>query len=145
MKAMVKASRGLALAALMMGLGCGRLGRGGERPTDADQIRFSHATHARAKVDCVACHEEIYDAKTMEGRFLPPEAKCLECHKEQKEKGDCAFCHSDGAQPGTYPKVERTPRLSHAEHSERNSLNDCFVCHEPIVGVHEVRRDRLQR
>ena len=81
--------RVLLLAAVALApLACARFdGRDGHHPTENDQIRFSHATHARAKVACLACHEEIYDAKTMEGRFLPPEAKCLECHKEKKAQG----------------------------------------------------------
>ena len=122
--------------------GCARLeGRSGQHPAEADRFRFSHVTHARAKVDCVACHEEIYDAKTMEGRrFLPPEAKCLECHKEKKTQGDCGFCHLDAQHPTTYPTVERTLRLSHADHIERVKEN-CAACHltlpEPVpAGAH---------
>jgi len=129
------ASRSVRVLTLILALGfaaCARVAaRQGEHPVEVDQLRFSHATHARAKVDCVACHEEIYDAKTMEGRFLPPESKCLECHKEKKEQGDCGFCHRDAAHPVTYPKVERTLRLSHADHIERVK-EDCSVCHQKL-------------
>ncbi|HET6146407.1 MAG TPA: cytochrome c3 family protein [Polyangia bacterium] len=121
----------VALAALAP-LACARLsGRDGVHPTETDDIRFSHATHAKAKVDCLACHEEIYDAKTMDKHYLPPEAKCLECHKEKKAQGDCAFCHRDPAHPVTYAKLEPSLRLSHAEHIERVK-EDCSVCHKTL-------------
>jgi hypothetical protein len=129
----VKLRFSLALAAaLLVPLACARFeAKQGERPKEPDQIRFSHATHARASVACLACHEEIYDAKTMEGRFLPPEAKCLECHKEKKAQGDCGFCHRDGAHPVTYAKVDRSLRLSHADHIERVK-EDCARCHQKL-------------
>jgi hypothetical protein len=106
------------------------------RPRGADANRFAHSTHARAGVNCLACHEEIYDAKTLEARVLPPESKCLECHQDKKgkkgEKGekaaDCAFCHRDPAHPATYAHVERTLRLSHADHIDRVK-EDCARCH----------------
>jgi hypothetical protein len=93
-----------------------------------DDIRISHATHTKAGVQCLACHEEIYDAKTMTGRYLPPESKCLECHKEKKATGDCGFCHRDAAHPTTYAKIDRSLRLSHADHIERVK-EDCARCH----------------
>jgi hypothetical protein len=120
------------IAAALAPPGCARLrGQGGQHPVEADQIRFSHATHARASVACLACHEEIYDAKTMVGRFLPPEAKCLECHKEKKAQGDCGYCHRDGGHPASYPAVERSLRLSHADHIERVK-EDCARCHQKL-------------
>jgi hypothetical protein len=111
---------------------CARLaGREGERPTQSDQIRISHAKHEHAQVNCLACHEEIYDAKNLVGNFKPPESKCLECHKEKKAQGDCGFCHRDPANPATYAKLEPTLRLSHAEHIERVK-EDCSVCHQKL-------------
>jgi hypothetical protein len=102
------------------------------RPTEADDIRISHATHARAGVQCLACHEEIYDAKSLgEARYLPPESKCLECHKEKKAQGDCAFCHRDAAHPATYARAVRTLRLSHADHIDRVK-EDCARCHQKL-------------
>jgi len=111
--------------------GCRHGGKSGDVPSDADHIRISHATHTRANVQCLACHEEIYDAKNLDARYLPSEAKCLECHKDKKEQGNCAFCHSDPSHPTSYPKVERSLRLSHAEHIERVK-EDCAVCHKTL-------------
>jgi len=119
------------------GAACARVGGAGGagydqgHPTESDQIRFSHSAHERAKVNCLACHEEIYDAKNLDGRYLPPEAKCLECHKDKKEQGNCAFCHRDPEHPGSYAPVVRGLRLSHAEHIERVN-EDCSRCHKTL-------------
>jgi len=121
----------LAIAISAVALTSCRYGRSGEHPAEADHIRISHATHARANVQCLACHEDIYDAKNLDARYLPPESKCLECHKDKKEQGQCAFCHEDPQHPATYPKVERSVRLSHAEHIERVK-EDCSVCHQQL-------------
>lgn len=108
---------------------CARVGApAGQRPKEADDIRISHAAHAKANVPCLACHEEIYDAKTLEGRFLPPESKCLECHKDKKAQGNCGFCHRDPSAPGTYAAKVPSLRLSHAEHIDRVK-EDCARCH----------------
>lgn len=106
------------------------LGMRTKRPRE--EIRVSHEVHKRAKIDCLACHEEIYDAKTLPpNAVLPKEDKCLECHKEQKEKGNCGFCHRDAARPATYPTPQRTLRVSHAEHIERVK-EDCSTCHKSL-------------
>jgi hypothetical protein len=96
-----------------------------------DQIKIPHATHARAKVDCLVCHESIYDAPTMEGRFLPPEKTCLGCHKKEKETGNCAFCHTNVKRAADYPKRDTHLQLSHAAHIERTK-EQCSVCHTAL-------------
>lgn len=119
----------LALWAAVVAGGCTRLSaRLSEHPADADRIHFSHALHANAKVPCLSCHEEIYDAKTLETRVLPAEAKCLECHKEKKQQNQCGFCHTDPAHPATFAKELPHLRLNHAEHIERVK-EDCARCH----------------
>ena len=54
-------------------------GRHGGPP---DRIKIPHERHAAAKVECIACHEAIYDATDLAApNLLPSEAKCLECHR----------------------------------------------------------------
>jgi c(7)-type cytochrome triheme protein len=130
--ASTKALRALAVLASLAAWGCARTGGAeAERPRETDDIRFSHAAHARAGVQCLSCHEDIYDAKNLEARYLPPEAKCLECHKDKKAAGTkegCVFCHRDPEHPTTYPPAVRTVRLSHADHIDRVK-EDCARCH----------------
>jgi len=97
-----------------------------------DEILFPHARHKQANVDCITCHEPVWDAKTLAGDFLPNEAKCLECHKAKKAAGECAMCHSDVRHAGPWPK--RPPRLNfdHAAHLDRVK-EDCSVCHKQLA------------
>jgi hypothetical protein len=102
-----------------------------------DHIKVPHSVHQRAKVDCLACHEEIYDAKTLAGSFLPKESKCLSCHREQKQAGKCSMCHTDVRRAAPFAPPEPQLKLSHADHIERVKEN-CSVCHkslpEPVRG-----------
>jgi predicted CXXCH cytochrome family protein len=98
----------------------------------SDRIRVPHDVHRRAKVDCITCHEEVYDAKDLSVRGLPNEAKCLECHREKKEKGECGFCHDDvrNARPFA-PRPTPELHLDHAAHIERVK-EDCSTCHKAL-------------
>jgi cytochrome c7-like protein len=93
-----------------------------------DEILFPHGRHQKANVECITCHESVWDAKTLKGDFLPPEAKCLECHKQKKADGQCNFCHSDVRYAGPWPKREPKLNFDHAAHIERVK-EDCLVCH----------------
>jgi len=102
----------------------------GTQPS-GDEILFPHARHKKADVDCLACHETVYDAKTLEGDFLPKEAKCLECHKQKKTDGQCNFCHLDVQHAATWPKREPRLKVDHSAHIERVK-EDCSVCHSRL-------------
>src|SRR5579863_7104740 len=67
---------------------------------EKDGIGFPHQRHAQAKVECIVCHESVFDATTLGNpSVFPKEAVCLQCHRAQKEKGNCGFCHSDASRP----------------------------------------------
>jgi hypothetical protein len=96
-----------------------------------DEILFPHARHKKAEVDCLVCHEALYDAKTLSGEFLPKEAKCLECHKEKKANGQCNFCHLDVKYAATWTPREVRLNFDHAAHIERVK-EDCTQCHSRL-------------
>ena len=96
-----------------------------------DEILFPHARHQQAKVECITCHENVFDAKTLAGDFLPKEAKCLECHKQKKADGQCNFCHSDVRYAATWPKREPRLKMDHSAHIERVK-EDCSQCHSRL-------------
>ncbi len=99
-----------------------------------DQIRVPHDIHAKNDVKCIACHEGVYDEKQVgtTPEALPDEAKCLECHKEQKEKGNCGFCHTDVKNATKFAMLgEGTVRMAHDKHIERVK-EDCTVCHKTL-------------
>jgi Cytochrome c7 and related cytochrome c len=100
-------------------------------PSGGDEILFPHARHKKAEVDCLTCHEVVYDAKTLVGDFLPNEAKCLECHKEKKEKQECNFCHLDVRYAEPFAKRDPKLNFDHAAHIDRVK-EDCTVCHAQL-------------
>jgi hypothetical protein len=94
-----------------------------------DQIKAPHARHAKAEVECLTCHETIFDSTTLETKDLPKQKKCFECHKDEKNK--CGFCHTQPDKPLTYVERERNVKMNHAEHLERVK-EDCTVCHKKL-------------
>lgn len=104
-----------------------------------DRIRIPHDRHAAAKVECLACHEAVYDSKQLGDRVVPAEKVCMQCHKDKQ--ADCGFCHSDVkartqatqlAAAGKRGKPEPQPlRLDHAAHIERVK-EDCATCHKEL-------------
>lgn len=102
----------------------------GMRP-EADEILFPHDRHRKAQIDCITCHETIYEAKTLAGDFLPPEAKCLECHRQKKDEKQCGFCHSDVRFAAPWPKREPRLKFDHVAHLDRTK-EDCTVCHSRL-------------
>jgi hypothetical protein len=96
-----------------------------------DHIKAPHERHALAKVDCITCHESIYDAKTLDGQFLPTEKVCLGCHREAKEQGRCEMCHTDVRRAAAWPAPSPMVQLSHADHLERTK-DDCKTCHRQL-------------
>src|SRR6185503_18037673 len=76
-----------------------------------------------------------YDAETLSVGALPKEAKCLECHKEAKAKGNCAMCHTDPDSPRTYARTEKGLVMSHVKHLELTQEN-CATCHVKLSNDH---------
>ncbi len=121
-----------------------------------DHIRVPHDVHKKAQVDCIACHDEVWDAKDLTTRGLPPESKCMECHKEKKDAGECSMCHTDVKKAGPWPKAQPSLVFNHAKHIERVK-EDCSRCHTQLpspmrseetppkmaacLGCHEHRKD----
>jgi hypothetical protein len=143
--------RMVALVVLLGCASCGLLWRGA-----GDRIRAPHDRHAQAKVECVVCHETIYDAKTLTGEFLPKEEVCLQCHREAKQQNRCSMCHTDVRRAGPWRAVSAQLKISHADHLAPTK-EDCRTCHpslpEPFralaqrptmaacTGCHEHKRD----
>jgi predicted CXXCH cytochrome family protein len=96
-----------------------------------DQIKAPHDRHAKADVECTTCHETIFDSKDLSTVDLPKEKVCFGCHKEQKAKGDCGFCHTRPDKPMTFAARDRELKMNHSEHIERVK-EDCKVCHSEL-------------
>jgi len=116
---------------------CSKIPSSVEPAPGADKIRFYHSRHIKRKVECLTCHEEIYDAPTLENsNFRPAEEICMSCHKKERENNNCVFCHSNVKLAQPWPKRDRPIHINHEEHIERVD-EDCARCHKnlPEYGV----------
>lgn len=56
-------------------------------------VRFSHAPHIRASVDCATCHGPVAQ-QTVAQRNLPlTMGFCVNCHRANEAPDDCLTCH----------------------------------------------------
>jgi hypothetical protein len=56
-------------------------------------VKFPHAAHFRAKIDCAKCHGDMTQAATAELLVKHTMGTCLTCHRQNHATEDCAACH----------------------------------------------------
>jgi hypothetical protein len=58
-----------------------------------DHVRFNHAAHIRAKVECTTCHGNVGDGTVAQREVEHTMGFCVNCHNERKASIDCLTCH----------------------------------------------------
>ncbi len=56
-------------------------------------VRFNHAPHIRARVDCSTCHGNVAQQTVAERVVDLNMGFCVNCHAEKKASNDCLTCH----------------------------------------------------
>jgi cytochrome c7-like protein/class III cytochrome C family protein len=56
-------------------------------------VRFQHAPHVRAGVQCSTCHGDMTQATTAQPLVKHNMGTCLSCHRKNKASEDCITCH----------------------------------------------------
>lgn len=56
-------------------------------------VRFNHAPHIRASVECATCHGDVASMMTAERVVDHSMGFCVDCHREQSASNDCLTCH----------------------------------------------------
>jgi len=56
-------------------------------------VKFQHAPHVRAKIDCARCHGDMTQATVAQVNVTHTMGTCLTCHRQNKAPEDCAACH----------------------------------------------------
>ena len=59
----------------------------------AAHVRFNHAPHIRAKVECTTCHGNIGEGTVAQRNVDLTMGFCVNCHNERKASIDCLACH----------------------------------------------------
>jgi len=58
-----------------------------------DHVRFNHAPHLRAKVDCATCHGDLSKQTVAQRVVDHTMGFCVTCHIERQASTDCLTCH----------------------------------------------------
>jgi cytochrome c7-like protein len=56
-------------------------------------VRFQHAPHIRANVECTACHGDVANQTVAERVVDHNMGFCVDCHRQKKASNDCLTCH----------------------------------------------------
>jgi hypothetical protein len=56
-------------------------------------VRFNHAPHIRAKVECSTCHGNIGAQRVAQRNVDMTMGFCVNCHRERNAPDDCLTCH----------------------------------------------------
>jgi hypothetical protein len=61
--------------------------------THEAHVRFNHAPHIRASVDCATCHGDLATQTVAERVVDHKMGFCVTCHKQKNASNDCLTCH----------------------------------------------------
>ena len=61
--------------------------------THSAHIRFNHAPHIRANVDCATCHGDLAKMTVAERAVDHTMGFCVSCHRQKNAPNDCLTCH----------------------------------------------------
>lgn len=61
--------------------------------TNEAHVRFDHAPHLRAKVECSTCHGNIAQQTVAQRNVNLTMGFCVSCHTERQASNDCLTCH----------------------------------------------------
>ena len=56
-------------------------------------VRFNHAPHIRAEVQCTTCHGNIAGGTVAQRNVDLTMGFCVNCHSERQASNDCLTCH----------------------------------------------------
>jgi hypothetical protein len=56
-------------------------------------VKFRHAPHYRAKIDCTTCHGDVAKTTVAQLAVKHNMGSCLTCHRQRHATEDCAACH----------------------------------------------------
>lgn len=61
--------------------------------TPQAHVRFNHAPHIRANVECSTCHGNVAEQTTAQRNVDLNMGFCVNCHRQKSVSNDCLTCH----------------------------------------------------
>lgn len=62
--------------------------------SNEDHVRFNHAPHVRAQIDCATCHGNVAGQTVAERSVEHTMGFCVNCHAERQASIECVTCHN---------------------------------------------------
>ena len=56
-------------------------------------VRFRHAPHARAEIECAQCHGDVGSMTVAVKAVNHTMGTCIQCHRDNSATDDCLACH----------------------------------------------------
>lgn len=99
-------------------------------------LKFSHALHSEAEIECSACHGDVENAEDLGDVERPEFETCKDCHVEKEISLDCAVCHQN-LRKDVKPRTHGDPTwmrihgrdVSVGGYNDRGHGDSCTVCH----------------
>ena len=63
------------------------------RYTNQQHVRFNHAPHINANVECATCHGDVAKQTVAQRNIKLSMGFCVSCHEEKNASNDCLTCH----------------------------------------------------
>jgi hypothetical protein len=101
--------------------------RCGPRRPRGDPDRPQPRPSQEAGLDCLTCHEPIFDVTELDSPALPQREECLECHKKDKEDGKWRDVPHPRGQAGHYVRKPPYLIMNHAKHLEKMTSARCVT------------------
>ena len=105
-------------------------------PVLSGEIKFDHAPHVAAEVECTQCHGDLDGKGFVE---TPNMSFCMDCHAKVNPKlNECSTCHSEIGRD-TIPQFRGETRIAHDApgiwervHGQEARMDPqfCAMCHE---------------
>jgi Cytochrome c7 and related cytochrome c len=61
--------------------------------TPENHVKFDHAPHIRAGVDCKTCHGDMTQLTVAVRKVDLTMGYCIDCHRQKRASVDCTTCH----------------------------------------------------
>lgn len=97
-----------------------------------DEVRFSHAAHAKARIACAACHGAVVESDRTSASVRVGKDACMGCHVDTGLGDDCASCHATVRRetaPASHALDWRRGHGARVRSRSDANADRCTLCH----------------
>ncbi len=98
----------------------------------ADEVVFSHKSHATRGSECATCHADVAENDVLTPSLAPTMDSCTNCHAQTAGPQDCAVCHKEIRAEVAPPNHRADWKRGHGavvRECSRATGDRCELCH----------------